>query len=262
MGVRVAYLVTGLAVAACLGVLIGCGGGGTFNSGQRAPWRAKTEEACLVSGAVRASAYVQPMSSIDGPGVCGLERPLRVSGLSGGRVGVQPAATIGCPLTAGLDRWVRNSVQPASYRYFGRPVVEIRQIASYGCRGRNGNNYGSISEHAFGNALDIAGFRLAGGDEITVVRGWWKGSPRERAFLQAVLAGACAEFYTVLGPGADRHHYNHIHVDLLQSNARNGRHFCQPSPRGGLPMAEALGAPSTTASVKPFSFLGPKPGED
>ena len=87
-------------------------------------------------------------------------------------------------------------------------------------------------------------------------------SPRERAFLQAVLAGACAEFYTVLGPGADRYHYNHIHVDLLQSNARNGRHFCQPSPRRGLPMAEAPGAPSTTASVKPFSFLGPKPGED
>ena len=99
--------------------------------------------------------------------------------------------------------------------------------------------YGDISEHAFGNALDIAGFRLAGGDEITVVRGWWKGSPRERAFLQAVLAGACAEFYTVLGPGSDRHHYNHIHVDLLVSNARNGRHFCQPSPGRGVPVAEA-----------------------
>jgi hypothetical protein len=262
MGVRVAYLVTGLAVAACLGVLIGCGGGGTFNSGQRAPWRAKTEEACLVGGAVRASSYVQPMSAIDGPGVCGLERPLRVSGLAGGRIAVSPAATIGCPLTAGLDRWVRNSVQPASYRYFGRPVVEIKQIASYGCRGRNGNRYGDISEHAFGNALDIAGFRLAGGDEITVVRGWWKGSPRERAFLQAVLAGACAEFYTVLGPGSDRHHYNHIHVDLLVSNARNGRHFCQPSPGRGVPVAEAAGAPGTTASVKPFAFVGPAPGAD
>jgi hypothetical protein len=262
MGVRVAYLVTGLAVAACLGVLIGCGGGGTFNSGQRAPWRGKTEQACLSSGAVRASAYVQPMSKIDGPGVCGLEVPLHVSGLSGGRVGVQPAATIGCPLTAGLDRWVRNSVQPAAYRYFGRPVVEIRQIASYGCRGRNSNRYGNISEHAFGNALDIAGFRLAGGDEITVVRGWWKGGPRERAFLQAVLAGACAEFYTVLGPGADRYHYNHIHVDLLVSNAKHGRHFCQPSPGRGVPMAEAEGAPSTTASVKPFAFVGPGPGAD
>jgi hypothetical protein len=257
MGARVLYLVTGLTVAACLAALIGCAGRGTFNSGQRAPWRAKTEEACLASGAVRASDYVRPMEAIDGPGVCGLERPLRVSGLAGGRVGVSPAATIGCPLTAGLDRWLRNSVQPAAYRYFGRPVVEIKQIASYGCRGRNGNNYGAISEHAFGNALDIAGFRLAGGDQITVVRGWWRGGSRERAFLQAVFAGACAEFYTVLGPGADRHHYNHIHVDLLLTNTRNGHHLCQPSRGRGVPVAEAGSEPRSTASLKSLSFGGP-----
>ncbi|MGZ8988272.1 MAG: extensin family protein, partial [Allosphingosinicella sp.] len=131
MGARVAYLVAGIAVAACLGALVGCGGGGTFNSGQRAPWRAKTEEACLASGAVRASAYVRPMEAINGPGVCGLGRPLRVSGALGGRIGVNPPATIGCPLTAALDRWLSASVQPAASRYFGSRVVEIRQIASY-----------------------------------------------------------------------------------------------------------------------------------
>jgi len=259
MGARVAYLVAGLTVAAWLATLIGCAGGGTFNSGQRAPWRDKTEQACLASGAVHASDYVRPLDRIDGPGVCGLERPLRVSGLAGGRVLVAPPATIGCPLTAGLDRWMNDSVQPAAYRYFGRPVVELKQIAAYGCRGRNGNRYGHISEHAFGNALDIAGFRLAGGDEVTVVRGW-HGSPRERAFLQTVFAGACAEFYTVLGPGSDRYHYNHIHVDLLVSNTRNGRHVCQPSFGRGVPVAEAEGDPRSTASVKPLSFAGP--GED
>jgi len=262
MGVRVAYLVAGIAVAACLGALVGCGGGGTFNSGQRAPWRGKAEEACAASGAVRASPYVQTMSPIDGPGVCGLELPLRVSGLSGGRVAVSPTATIGCPMTAGLDRWVRNAVQPAAYRYFGRPVVEISQIASYGCRGRNGNSFGAPSEHAFGNALDVASFRLAGGDEISVMRGWWRGTPRERAFLQAVFSGACAEFYTVLGPGSDRYHYNHIHVDLLVSNARNGRHLCQASPGRGVPVAEAQGEPRSTASVKPLAFVGAGPGAD
>ena len=151
-------------------------------------------------------------------------------------------------------------MQPASYRYFGRPVVEITQIASYGCRGRNGNRFGAISEHAFGNALDIAGFRSGRRGEISVVSGWWRGGPRERAFLQAVLAGACAEFYTVLGPGSDRHHYNHIHVDLLRSNAKNGRHYCQPSPGRGVPVAEGRARRSTTASVRPFSFVGPARG--
>jgi hypothetical protein len=263
MGVRVAYLVAGVAVVACLGALIGCGGGGgTFNSGQRAPWRGQAEHACLTSGAVRASPYVQAMSKIDGPGVCGLDAPLRVSGLSGGTVGLSPPATIGCPLTAGLDRWIKAAVQPAARRYYGRPVVEIRQIASYSCRGRNGNNNGHISEHAFGNALDIAGFKLAGGEEISVYRGWWKGGPREKAFLQAVIAGACPEFYTVLGPGSDRYHYNHIHVDLLVKNSRNGRHYCKPAFNRGVPMAEAPADPSSTASVRPLSFVGPRPGED
>jgi hypothetical protein len=257
MGARVLYLVAGLTVAAWGAALIGCAGGGTFNSGQRARWRAQVEEACLSSGVVRASDYVRPMKTIDGPGVCGLERPLRVSGLSGGRVYVEPEGTIGCPLTAGLDRWLKNSVQPAAYRYFGRPVVAIKQIASYGCRGRNGNRFGAPSEHAFGNALDIAGFRLAGGHEITVVGGWTRGSPRERAFLQTVFAGACAEFYTVLGPGADRYHYNHIHVDFLLTNTRSGHHLCQPSPGRGLPVAEAEGEPRSTASLKPLSLVGP-----
>jgi hypothetical protein len=261
MGVRVAYLVACLTAASCLGALIGCGGGGTFNSGTRAPWRDKAEQACLTSGSLRASNSVQAMSKIDGPGVCGLEVPLRISGLSDGSVGVSPPATIGCPLTAGLNRWVKASVQPAAYRYFGRAVIEIKQIASYSCRGRNGDRYGAISEHAFGNALDIAGFRLADGQEIGVFNGWWRGSPRERAFLQAVIGGACSEFYTVLGPGSDRYHYNHIHVDLLLTNARNGRHVCRPSP-GGTPVAEALGDPNSTASVKPLSFAGPRPGED
>ncbi len=259
MGARVLYLVAGLAAAVSVAPLSGCGGGGTFNVGQRAPWRGETERACLASGAVQATAYVQPMTEIDGPGVCGLERPLRVSGLAGGRIWVTPAATVGCPMTAGLERWVRNSVQPAAYRYFGRPVVAIKQIASYGCRGRNGNSWGAPSEHAFGNALDIAGFRLAGGDEITVVQGWWRGSPRERAFLQAVFIGACTEFHTVLGPGSDRHHYNHFHVDLLLANTRNGRHLCNPSIDRNVPVAEAPTEPRGPASSGLLSFVRPGP---
>ena len=257
MGARVAYLAVCLAVAA---YLVGCGGGGTFNSGRRAPWRGDVERACLASGALQASAFVRPMSPIDGPGVCGLERPLKVSGALNGAVRITPAATIGCPLAAGIDRWVKASVQPAARRYFGRPVVEIRQIASYSCRGRNGARFGNISEHAFGNALDIAGFRLAGGQEIMVVRAWGHGSPREQAFLREAFAGACAEFYTVLGPGSDRYHYNHIHVDLLATNVSRGRHYCRPFPGRGVPVAEADSEPRSTASVTPLSFVGP--GED
>jgi hypothetical protein len=174
------------------------------------------------------------MSPVGGRGSCGLEHPFKVSAALNGRVAVTPPAVIGCPMTASVDRWLARSVQPAAAAYFRSRVIEIREIASYGCRTRN--NHGvAMSEHAFGNALDVAGFRLADGREISVVRDWWRGGPAERAFLAAAFAGACAEFYTVLGPGSDPYHSNHFHLDLLRTNARNGRHFCQPTPywRGG-----------------------------
>ena len=72
-----------------------------------------------------------------------------------------------------------------------------------------------ISEHAFGNALDIAAFTLADGRTITVQDGW-HGSPEEQGFLHDVQLYACETFTTVLAPGYNAAHYNHIHVDLMR----------------------------------------------
>ena len=110
---------------------------------------------CLASGSVRPSAYVQPMSPLGGRGSCGLQHPFKVSATANGTVAVTPPATIGCSMTASVERWMARSVQPAARAYFGSRVVEIRQIASYGCRTRNSRGV-AMSEHAFGNALDVA----------------------------------------------------------------------------------------------------------
>jgi hypothetical protein len=48
----------------------------------------------------------------------------------------------------------------------------------------NGDPYANISEHAFGNALDMAAFTLADGREVTVKDGW-HGAPEEQGFLHA-----------------------------------------------------------------------------
>lgn len=250
---RVAYLIASLALAA---VVVGCGVGRKLEP--RAAWRAETEARCLASGKIRASAYIRSASKVGGR-ACGMERPLKVSGLLDGRVALRPAATINCPLTAALNRWIASSVQPAARRNFGEPVVGIRQIASYSCRGRNGSHRGPLSEHAFGNALDVAAFRLASGREVSVVKGWWRGNQRERAFLHAAFAGACREFYTVLGPGSDRHHANHFHLDLLRANARGGRHYCRPVPGRyyGTPTAALPAGPAGESPRKPLSLAGP-----
>ena len=114
-----------------------------------------------------------------------------------------------------LDRFVSDKVQPAALRWFGQRVVEIKQISAYSCRGMNGDPSAHISEHAFGNALDIAEFDLADGQVIKVQYGW-HGTPAEQGFLHDVQSAACNQFSTVLAPGANVYHYNHIHVDLMQ----------------------------------------------
>ncbi len=141
-------------------------------------------------------------------------------------VAVQPEATLACPIVSALDQWINGAVQPAAMRWFRQPVVEIKQISAYSCRGMNGNPNAHISEHAFGNALDVAEFDLADGHRISVQYGW-HGSPEEQGFLHDVQSSACDEFTTVLAPGANVYHYNHIHVDLMRHY--NGRHICEPT---------------------------------
>jgi hypothetical protein len=147
-----------------------------------------------------------------------------------GPVAVKPAATLACPIVSVLDRWLADSVQPAAQRWFNSRVVEIQQISAYSCRGMNGNPNSHISEHAFGNALDIAAFTLADGRRITVKDGW-HGLPEEQGFLRDVQGAACREFNTVLAPGSNVYHYDHIHVDLMRRATR--RYICEPAPVSG-----------------------------
>ena len=156
-------------------------------------------------------------------------------------VEVHPAATLACPIVSALDHWFADAVQPAAHKWFNQPVVEIKQISAYSCRGMNGQPGAHISEHAFGNALDIAAFVLADGHRITV-EGGWKGSPEEQGFLRDVQGSACDQFTTVLAPGSNQYHYNHIHVDLMRR--ASGRRICQPGAVDGeVVAARARGNP-------------------
>jgi hypothetical protein len=189
-----------------------------------------------------------PLGPPRGPAVTG----------SAGPVEVKPAATLACPIVSALDRWIAESVQPAALRWFGQPVAEIKQISAYSCRGMNGNPGARISEHAFGNALDIASFELSNGRKISVQHGW-RGAPEEQGFLRDVQAAACAQFSTVLAPGSNVYHYNHIHVDLMQRSS--GRRICEPAAVSGEVVAARAGGryaaqrnePGVTGSIKPRS---------
>lgn len=141
-----------------------------------------------------------------------------------------PPATLACPLVSALDRWVAEGVQPAAQKWFGTQVATIKQISAYSCRGMVGAGTSHVSEHAFGNALDVAGFVLADGRKISVKDGW-RGSPEEQGFLHDVQLSACETFTTVLAPGYNAAHYDHIHVDLMRR--ASGRRPCRPDAISG-----------------------------
>jgi hypothetical protein len=217
------------------GVLAGCS---KFERAQRPAWRANAENACFARGHVAFSAYIQPAAhEIDGPSICGLTRPLKVTALQGGAVLFNSTQTLDCSMVAELDAWLAVVVQPAAQARFGQPVAQIDSMGSYSCRGMNNRIGARLSEHSFGNALDVGGFHLADGRPITLVHDWWRGDPQTQAFLRDVHRGACGHFATVLAPGSNPFHYNHMHVDLAMHGmtSTGPRHICQPAPQSTEP---------------------------
>ncbi len=217
-GVR-SYLVAPLVALS----LVGC----RFGFEEREPWRAEAEEKCVAERLIQPSEAMEPGEAVNGKGTCGMVKPFKVAAVNGGFVEFKPKATLSCPLIANVDVWFHESIQPAAMAWYGSPVVEIKQISAYSCRTMNGQPGASISEHAYGNALDIAAFRFADGREVEFKKGW-KGRPEEQGFLRSVHAAACERFSTVLAPGADMFHYDHIHVDLARR--ASGRAVCKPAP--------------------------------
>ena len=128
-----------------------------------------------------------------------------------------------CAVDAGLVLWLRHSVQPAAVGFFGEQVVAIQHYGTDNCR-RVGGAGGNWSEHATGNAIDVAAFLLASGRRIRVQSGW-EGPVDEAAFLRRVRDEACGAFGTVLSPDYNQAHADHFHLD--QAAWREWQGFCR-----------------------------------
>jgi hypothetical protein len=251
--------VSPLLVSAC--ALLSLSGCGFLEHAERPAWRAQAENACIVRKLVEPSAYITPAHEIDGPGICGMTHPFKVSGLANGAVSIDKTLTIDCPMIPALEAWLTENVQPSAQARFGQAVVGLNAFGAYSCRSVDNIQGAQLSEHAFGNAIDIAGFKLADGRNISIVEDWKKADSQEAAFLHEIHAGACQHFTTVLGPGADVFHYNHFHLDLAMHGSTNTgpRRYCKPLPSpeltpapqrpDGLPPAPEIDEPQDVAQA-------------
>lgn len=117
-----------------------------------------------------------------------------------------------CALAAALELWLRDGVRPAASELLGTEVVRIEHFGAFSCRRLYGRADGRWSEHATGNAIDIAAFVLADGRRISVLR-HWNGSGSEAAFLHRARDQGCKVFGTVLSPDYNVAHRDHLHLD-------------------------------------------------
>ncbi|UPJ47362.1 extensin family protein [Bradyrhizobium sp. 200] len=200
-----------------------------------------------------AIAIAPSIPDIKGAGGCGGEDLVRLEAIvlpDKRKVSVKPAAILRCPMASALVEWIRNDIAPLAER-LGSAVSDLDNFDSFECRGRNRIVGAKLSEHGRANALDVRAFKLANGRSISLTD---RTVPRE--LRERVLHSACTRFSTVLGPGSDWYHEDHIHLDLMER--RNNYRICQwdvwdPLPQAAplLPAGRPEGAPPREVAAKP-----------
>jgi hypothetical protein len=155
-------------------------------------------------------------------GQCTVEDVVRLEAIvakDGRRIALSPPATLRCPMAETVIHWVRDDVVAVASD-LGAALKSLTVDTSFECRGRNRIAGAKISQHGFGNAIDLRGFTLANGHTVRLTDPAENKPARER-----LRQAACTHFTTVLGPGSDGYHEDHIHLDIAER--RSGYRICQ-----------------------------------
>jgi hypothetical protein len=192
-------------------------------------------------------ATFQPLPVLIGPGECGALDAVQLDTVilpDQTKVTITPVATLRCPMAEELARWVRDDVAPTAIK-LGAPLRGLDNFDSYECRGRNRVRGATLSEHGRADAIDVRLFKLADGQALTLTD-----VNVDKAWREALRTSACARFSTVLGPGSDGAHEEHIHLDLAER--RNNYKLCEwdirvPPPP---PVAQDKSQPADNAKTQ------------
>jgi hypothetical protein len=200
-----------------------------------------------------AIAIAPSIPDIHGVGGCGGEDLVRLEAVvlpDKKRVVVKPAAILRCTMASAIADWIRTDVAPLAAG-LGSTVSDLDNFDSFECRGRNRVVGAQLSEHGRANALDVRSLKLASGQSISLTD---RNVPRE--LRETLLRQVCARFSTVLGPGSDGYHEDHIHLDLMERH--NNYRICQwnvwdplPPIAPLLPAARPDEAPPRAVAAKP-----------
>ncbi len=190
--------------------------------------------ACRVA-LTEAIAIAPSIPDIHGAGGCGGEDLVRLEAVvlaDKRQVAVKPAAILRCAMASAIADWIRTDMTPIAAG-LGSVISVLDNFDSFECRGRNRIVGAPLSEHGRANALDVRALKLANGQSISLTD-----RTVSRELRESVLHSVCARFSTVLGPGSDWYHEDHIHLDLMER--RNNYKICQWNVWDPLPQVAPL----------------------
>jgi hypothetical protein len=191
-------------------------------------------------------AVAPSLPALNGPGACTVDDAVRLEAVllrDKTRVAVTPPAIVRCTFAEAVVQWVREDVAPA-VRPLGAPLRSIDNYAAYDCRGVNRVVGAKLSEHGKANALDMRSFKLANGTVVELT------DPQvSKDFRLGLRKITCARFATVLGPGSDGYHENHVHVDLAERTG--GLRICHWDVREPGEEAETVPLPTPRPASAP-----------
>ena len=198
---------------------------------QAAPEPAPHQPSACRMALSEAIAVAPSIPDIHGAGGCGGEDLVRLEAVvlpDKHLVALKPAAVLRCTMASAIADWVRTDVAQLAVS-LGSVVTDLDNFDSFECRGRNRVAGAPLSEPGRANALDVRSFKLANGQSISLTDRAVSRDLRER-----VLHSVCVRFSTVLGPGSDWYHEDHIHLDLMAR--RNDYKICQWNVWDALPL--------------------------
>ncbi|MBE3287326.1 MULTISPECIES: extensin family protein [Enterobacter] len=173
--------------------------------------RRLTPEACssLLAQANQRN-LIRTQAVADSGGECPLSDVVRVRDF--GPVSLNGSFLASCPLALSSALFVSQQARPLTKRFTGSELTRIEHLGSFACRNIYHRPDARRSEHATAEALDIAAFRLANGERVTVLKGWK--SAKTQPWLKALLAASCGYYGNGLGPEYNAAHASHFHLGM------------------------------------------------
>jgi hypothetical protein len=163
-----------------------------------------SKDGCPVEGAIELDAVSSPFGNVSIPG-----KPIMV-----------------CAFARQFTTWVRDVAAPLTLAYLGSKLAAIETGPGLVCRTRYDRPGEKMSEHAKGNAIDITAFRAEDGRRLSV-KDASASAQIDGVLMKTLRATGCGFFTTVLGPGSNEAHKEHLHFDYELRGGTNNYRICE-----------------------------------